>query len=71
MPMRVVITDLLTSSCELSGKSDVECIRVQLDESTPEMVVMPAELLRLLRFKKKQQESISGPKQPDKKGAMS
>ncbi len=52
--MRVVITDLLTAECELTGKANVECVRVQLDESTPEMVIQPNEMIRLLRFKKKQ-----------------
>lgn len=53
--MRVVITDLLIAECDLSGKSGVECVRVQLDENTPEVTITPAELAKQLRLKKKQE----------------
>lgn len=72
MPLHVVITDLLPScSCELTGKSDVECVRVRLDDTTPEAVIGTKELLRLLRFRKSQQNKIdavtptSSRKEPD------
>jgi hypothetical protein len=59
MPLHVVITDLLPScSCELTGKSDVECVRVRFDDTTPEAVIATKELLRLLRFRKSQQNKI-------------
>ncbi len=32
MPMRVVITDLLTGDCELTGRSNVEVARVGAEE---------------------------------------
>jgi len=66
--MRVVITDLLTGDCELTGRSGVECVRVQMDEATPEIVMLPSELVRLLRFKKKQLSAASSTKSQDKKG---
>lgn len=59
MPLYVVITDLLPAAeCELTGKSAVECVRVRLDESTPEAVIATKELLRILRFRKTQQEKM-------------
>lgn len=60
MSMNVVIHDLVTGECEFSGKSDVECVRVTLDEQTPEAVISTTELVKLLRFKKKQ-EAKNGP----------
>lgn len=54
--MHVVITDFVTGECEFTGKADVECVRVRLDEASPDAVVSTAELIRLLRFKKKQLE---------------
>ncbi len=54
MTMNVVIHDLVSGECELSGKSNVECVRVTLDEKTPEAVISTAEFVKLLRFKKKQ-----------------
>ena len=54
MPLHVIITDLLPSGdCELTGKSAVECVRVRLDQSTPEAIIAIKELLRILRFRKK------------------
>ena len=53
--MRVVITDLVTADCDVSGKTGVECVSVQLDADTPAVCVTPAELLKLLRLKKKQE----------------
>lgn len=59
MPLHVVITDLLPSGdCELTGKTGVECARVRLDSTTPEAVIATKELLRILRFRKSQQEKI-------------
>lgn len=51
--MRVLITDLLIAECDLSGKSGVECVRVQLGENEPEVTITPAELLKQLKLKKK------------------
>ena len=69
--MHVLITELIASgNCELTGKTDVECVRVRLDESSQEMLVRPAELLKLLRFKRRQ-EPATAPKSPDKKGTPS
>ena len=71
MPINVVITDLMPSSeCELTGKTG-ECVRVQLDPTTPEAVIGTKELLRILRFRKTQQNKIdsvppsSSRKEPD------
>lgn len=59
MPLQVIITDLLPSGdCELTGKSGVECARVRLDGTTPEAVIATKELLRIIRFRKSQQEKI-------------
>jgi hypothetical protein len=52
--MRVLITDLFTGECELTGKKDAECVRVKLDDAAPEAVVATSELFRLLRFHVKQ-----------------
>ena len=68
--MRVVITDLSTGKCELTGRSNVEVVRVRLDEATPEVLITPNELVKLLRFKKKQ-EPVSPSTSPEKKGATS
>ena len=54
--MRAVITDLFTGECELTGKSGAECVRVQLDDAAPEAVIATSELIRLLRFQKKQHD---------------
>ena len=54
--MKVLITDLFTGECELTGKNDVECVRVQLDEAAPVAVIATSELVRLLRFSKKQHD---------------
>ena len=53
--MRVIITNLLTANCDVSGKTNVECVLVQLDDNTPEVTITPAELVKLLRLKKKQE----------------
>ncbi len=55
--MRIIISDLLTAVCELSGK-ETECVEVQLTEtksSTP-AIVATGELLKLVRFSKVQEE---------------
>lgn len=54
--MKVVITDFLVADCEFSGKSGAECVRAFLDDVTPEAVISTAELIKWLRFKKKQEE---------------
>lgn len=54
--MRVLITDLFMGECELTGKTDAECVRVKLDEAAPEAVLATSELIRLLRFQKKQHD---------------
>jgi hypothetical protein len=55
--MRVIVTDVLTSTCDLTGRKNVECLRVQLDEQSQEISCLPAELIKILRLRKKQ----SGP----------
>ena len=52
--MKIVITELFTGECELTGKKETECCRVKLDEAAPEAVVATSELFRLLRFHVKQ-----------------
>lgn len=59
--MHVIITDLLIADCDLSGRTDVECVRVQLEAETPEVVIRTTELVRLLRLKKKQAGGNSQP----------
>lgn len=54
--MKVWITDFFKGECELTGKADVECVRVRLDDAAPEAVIAATELVRLLRFHRKQQE---------------
>lgn len=66
--MRVLITDLLTTECELTGKCDVECVRVVLDEESPEAVIATSELIRLLRFRKKQCDKAEASKASHSKG---
>lgn len=58
--MRVVISDLFIGDCELTGKSETECVRVQLGEASPESVIATKELLRVLRFHKTQQSKLEG-----------
>lgn len=66
--MRVLITELFTGECELTGKKDIEVVRVKLDEAAPEAVVATSELFRLLRFhvkqiqKKQAETSSKGPR---------
>lgn len=60
--MNVVIHDLVSGECELSGKANVECVRVTLDEKTPEAVISTAEFVKLLRFKKKQESKNGAPR---------
>ncbi len=58
MPINVVISDLVPSSeCELTGKTG-ECVGVKLDPNSPEAVIGMKELLRLLRFRKTQQDKL-------------
>ena len=64
--MRVVIQDLVTGTCDLTGKENVECLQVQFDDLPAESVCVPAELIKLLRLRKKQD---GGNKAPEKKGA--
>jgi hypothetical protein len=63
--MRVYISDLVTGTCDLTGKKEVECLKVQLDDSPTEVLCVPAELIKLLRLRKKQD---GGVKPSDKKG---
>lgn len=53
--MKVVITDFFVGDCEWTQKSDVEVVRVQLNEQ-PELVIAATELIRWLRFTKRQFE---------------
>ncbi len=69
--MNIVITDLLTSECELTGKSDAECVRVVLDEDSPEAVIATSELIRLLRFHKKQHDKAEAARASHLKGTDS
>ena len=62
MTMNVVIHDLVTAECELSGKANVECVRVTLDEKTPEAIISTAEFVKFLRFKKKQESKNGAPR---------
>jgi hypothetical protein len=66
--MRVIISDLVTGDCELTGRSNVEVVRVQLDEATPEVFITTKELAKLLRLKKRQ-EPVNPNKPQEKKGA--
>ncbi len=52
--MRVIIIDVVNATCDLTGRENVECLRVQLDDSTPEIFCVSAELIKLLRLRKKQ-----------------
>lgn len=54
--LRVVISDLLVAECELTGKTETECVRVQFDDESPDAVIATTELFRLLRFQRKQME---------------
>ena len=54
--MNVRIFDFLKGDCEISGKGDVDCVRVALDDATPEAVISVTELVKILRFKKRQEE---------------
>ena len=65
--MKVLIIDLVTGRCDLTGRDNVECLRVRLDETTPEIACVPNELIKLLRLRKKQEGSVS---QPEKKGGQ-
>jgi hypothetical protein len=67
--MRVVVTDLLTGTCELTGRSEVEVVRVQLEENSSEVAMIPAELIKQLRLKKRQ-ETVGSSNSQEKKGAM-
>lgn len=67
--MRVVISDLVTGTCDLTGKEGVECLKVQLDESGTEVVCVPTELIKLLRLRKKQE--CGGKPHAEKKGTQS
>ena len=64
--MQAIITGLFEGECELTGKTDVECFRVRLDDASPEAVIATSELVRLLRFQKKQDEKQTKvtPKEP-------
>ena len=69
--MKIVITDLFTGECELTGKNDAECVRVVLDEESPESVIATSELIRLLRFRKKQCDKVEASRASHMKGADS
>lgn len=56
--MHIIITELCTANCELSGKPDVECVRIRLDDTTPEATIATKELLRILRFRQAQQNKL-------------
>lgn len=59
MSLHVIITDLLPNGdCELTGKSGVECVRARFDESTPEAVICSKEFMRVVRFRKTQQDKL-------------
>ncbi|MFN0019469.1 MAG: hypothetical protein ACKVP0_14510 [Pirellulaceae bacterium] len=53
--MRILISDLIIATCDLTSKEGVECLRLQLDEHSPEINCRPGELIKLLRLKKSQQ----------------
>lgn len=57
--MKVLVSDLFVGDCEFSQKTGVEVVRVQFEER-PEVTVNAADLLRLLRFHKKQSENTAG-----------
>ena len=59
MSIRVIITDVFTGECEMTGKPDGECFRVQLEEGVPEAVIGTAEFIRVLRFKRRQAEKLA------------
>ncbi len=65
--MRVIVTDVLTSTCDLTGKENVECLRVQFDDHSAEICCVPAELIKLLRLRKKQDAAM---KLAEKKGSQ-
>lgn len=55
--MRVVITNLFTAECELTGK-ETECVELHLNESQkrPPAIIAAGELLKFIRFTKTQEE---------------
>lgn len=55
--MRIVIKNLVTAECELTGKN-TECVEVCLDESRkqPPAIIAAGELLKLIRFTKTQEQ---------------
>lgn len=61
--MRVIITDLLAGTCELTSKESPECLRLQLDDESPSFVCVPTELIKLLRLQKKQTGGSTSPEQ--------
>ena len=65
--MRVVVSDLFVGDCELTQKSGCEVACVQLD-GQPETVIAASELIRWLRFTKKQLEKVSASGGPDVAG---
>ncbi len=71
MTMNVVIHDLVSGECELSGKANVECVRVTLDEKTPEAIISTAEFVKFLRFKNKQESKNGAPRSPQTAGKPS
>lgn len=66
--MKVLIVDLITARCDLTGRDNVECLRVRLEENAMEIACVPNELIKLLRLRKKQEGSLSS---PEKKGGQS
>jgi hypothetical protein len=55
--MWVLITDLVTGTCDITAKKNAECLRVRLDQQSPEFCCVPAELIKVLRLRKKQDSS--------------
>ena len=67
--MRVIVSDLVNGDCELTGRSNIEVVRVQLDDATPEVFITTKELVKLLRLKKRQ-EAVNPNKPQEKKGTQ-
>jgi len=63
--MRIVVTELVVGICDLTGKENVECLKLQLDDNSAELLCSPKEFIKLLRLRKKQD---GGNKSPEKKG---
>jgi hypothetical protein len=53
--MKLIISDFVVATCDLTGKENVECLKVQLDDGLSEVNCVPAELIKLVRLRKKQE----------------